>query len=58
MHSMYIALRAVVNLAQTAECLEQVNRRILRFSISHDSEDVRIYAYYLEINGDKIEYYR
>jgi hypothetical protein len=58
MHSMCIALRAVVSLAQAAQCLEQVNRRILGFSISHDSEDVRIYAYYPEISGDKIEYYR
>jgi hypothetical protein len=58
MHSMCIALRAVVTLARAAGCLEQVNRRILGFSISHDSEDVRIYAYYPEINGDKIEYYR
>ena len=55
---MCIALRAVVTLARAAGCLEEVNRRILGFSISHDSEDVRIYAYYPEINGDKIEYYR
>uniref|UniRef100_A0A093UXU9 Carboxyl-terminal PDZ ligand of neuronal nitric oxide synthase protein n=1 Tax=Talaromyces marneffei PM1 TaxID=1077442 RepID=A0A093UXU9_TALMA len=58
MHSMCIALRAVVTLARVAGCLEEVNQRILGFSISHDSEDVRIYAYYPEINGDKIEYYR
>ncbi|RAO71510.1 uncharacterized protein BHQ10_007522 [Talaromyces amestolkiae] len=58
MHSMCIALRAIVTLARAAGCLEEVNQRILGFSISHDSEDVRIYAYYPEITGDKIEYYR
>lgn len=56
-HSMSIAFRAVVGLAQLAGCLERVNRRILGFSISHDSQQVQIHAYYPEIVGDKIEYY-
>jgi hypothetical protein len=58
MHSMSIALRAVVSLAEAAGCLDQVHRRILGFSISHELEDLRIYGYYPEISEDKIEYFR
>ncbi|EED22536.1 conserved hypothetical protein [Talaromyces stipitatus ATCC 10500] len=58
MHSMCIALRAVVSLARAAQCLDQVHRRILGFSISHELEDLRIYAYYPEISEGKIEYFR
>jgi hypothetical protein len=58
MHSMCIALRAVVNLAQEAGCLEEVHRRLLGFSISHELEGVRIYGYYPEVVEGGIKYYR
>jgi hypothetical protein len=58
MHSMCIALRAVVNLAEAAGRLGEVNRRLLGFSISHELEGVRIYGHYPEIGEDGIKYYR
>jgi hypothetical protein len=58
MHSMCISLRAVVNLAQAAGCAQEVHRRLLGFSISHDLEGVRIYGYYPEVSEDGIKYYR
>lgn len=53
MHSMCIALRAVVSLCQAAGCTEEVHRRILGFSISHDLGGLRIHGYYPEIDDGK-----
>ncbi|QKX63643.1 uncharacterized protein TRUGW13939_10814 [Talaromyces rugulosus] len=58
MHSMCIALRAVVSLSQIASCPEKVHRRILAFSISHELDGLRIYGYYPEITDGRIEYFR
>lgn len=58
MHSMCIALRAVVSLCQAAGCTEEVHRRILGFSISHDLGGLRIYGYYPEIDDGKVSFYR
>ncbi|KAL7938216.1 hypothetical protein V8C35DRAFT_291252 [Trichoderma chlorosporum] len=58
MHSMCVALRAVASLAQAAGRLQEVHRRVLGFSISHQSTGVRIYGYYPEVVGDKVKYYR
>jgi flagellar biosynthesis GTPase FlhF len=58
MHSMCIALRAVVSLCQAAGCTGEVHRRILGFSVSHELEGVRLYGYYPEIDGGKVSFYR
>lgn len=58
MHSMCIALRAVVTLARAAGCLDTVHRRLLGFSISHELDGARIYGYYPEIDQDRVQYYR
>jgi flagellar biosynthesis GTPase FlhF len=58
MHSMCIALRAVVSLCQAAGCTEEVHRRILGFSVSHELEGVRLYGYYPEVDGGKVSFYR
>ncbi|KAJ5982363.1 hypothetical protein N7451_012463 [Penicillium sp. IBT 35674x] len=58
MHSIYIALRAVISLYQAAGCIEAVHRRILGFSISHDLGGLRMYGYYPEINNGKVSFYR
>ena len=58
MHSMCIALRAVVSLCQAAGCTDEVHRRILGFSISHELDGFRIYGYYPEFEEDKVSFYR
>ncbi|KAJ6126383.1 hypothetical protein N7523_001995 [Penicillium sp. IBT 18751x] len=58
MHSMCIALRAVISLCQAAGCTEEVHRRILGFSISHELEGSRIYGYYPEVDDGKVSFYR
>ena len=58
MHSMCIALRALVSLSQAAGCTEEVHRRILGFSVSHELEGIRIYGYYPEVDDCKVSFYR
>ncbi|KAF3407779.1 hypothetical protein DPV78_000447 [Talaromyces pinophilus] len=58
MHSMCIALRAIVSLSQVAGCPEKVHRRILGFSISHELNSLGIYAYYPEVDDGKTSYFR
>jgi hypothetical protein len=60
MHSMCIALRAVVSLAKEAGSvgLRTVHRRLLGFSISHDHEGFRIYGYYPEIEDGEASFFR
>lgn len=57
MHSMCIALCVVVSLAEAASHLEEVDRRLLGFSILYELEDMRIYGHYPEIGEDGIKYY-
>ncbi|KAJ5976629.1 hypothetical protein N7481_010336 [Penicillium waksmanii] len=42
----------------TAGCTEEVHRRILGFSVSHELEGVRLYGYYPEVDGGKVSFYR
>ncbi|KAJ5216894.1 hypothetical protein N7468_009902 [Penicillium chermesinum] len=58
MHSMCVALRAVVSLFEAAGRTAEVHRRILGFSISHELEGFRIYGYYPEVDDGKVSYYR
>lgn len=56
-HSMTMAVRAIVELFRIIGRVEEVNRQVLAFSISHDNNTVRIYGHYAVIDGD-IKYYR
>ncbi|CRG82899.1 hypothetical protein PISL3812_00246 [Talaromyces islandicus] len=58
MHSMCIAMRAVVSLSRAAGYPERVHQRILGFSMSHDLEGLRIYGYYPEIDNENTSYFR
>lgn len=58
-HSMTLAVRSVVELFLAVGRGNEVNRRILAFSVSHDQMSVRIYGHYpIIIDGKDIEYYR
>jgi hypothetical protein len=57
-HSMTIAARAIVELFRLVGRMDEVNRQILAFSVSHDYCSVRIYGYYPVINGMDTKYYR
>ncbi|KAJ5101064.1 hypothetical protein N7456_007116 [Penicillium angulare] len=58
MHSMCIALRAVVSMCQAAGCTEELHRRILGFSISLELDGSRIYGYSPKFEEDKSSFYR
>lgn len=57
MHSMSIALRSLVQLAEAAGTPEKVHLRILGFSISHDIEAVEIFGHYPELDGKQTKYH-
>ncbi|AEO56307.1 hypothetical protein MYCTH_2301073 [Thermothelomyces thermophilus ATCC 42464] len=57
-HSMTLAVRAIVDLFRAVKREDEVNRKILAFSISHDNTSVRIYGHYPVIAGNDTKYYR
>ncbi|KAL7917716.1 hypothetical protein ACQKWADRAFT_306066 [Trichoderma austrokoningii] len=58
MHSMTIHMRGIVDLYRKINRPNDMDGRVLGFSISHDANTVRIHAYYPEINGDETSYWR
>ena len=57
-HSAAVAASAVVELYRLVSRQDQLNRRILTFSISHDNEAVRIYGHYALITEQHTRFYR
>ncbi|KAK3399360.1 hypothetical protein B0T20DRAFT_409922 [Sordaria brevicollis] len=57
-HSMTLAVRGIVELFRAVNREDEVNRKILAFSVSHDHTSVRIYGHYPVITGKDIKYYR
>ena len=57
-HSMTLAVRGVVELFKLVKREKELHREILAFSISHDSESVRIYGHYSMIEDQKTSFYR
>ena len=57
-HTAAVAASAVVELYRLVSRQDQLNRRILTFSISHDNEAVRIYGHYALITEQHTRFYR
>ena len=57
-HSMTLAVRGIVELFRAVKRENEVNRKILAFSVSHDHQSVRIYGHYPVIAGKDTKYYR
>ncbi|KAL2139233.1 hypothetical protein VTI28DRAFT_5493 [Corynascus sepedonium] len=57
-HSMTLAVRGIVELFRAVKREDEVNRKILAFSVSHDHQSVRIYGHYPVIAGKDTKYYR
>jgi hypothetical protein len=56
---MTLAVRAVVELFRAVRRKDELNRKILAFSISYDNTSVRIYGHYPVISaGNDVKYYR
>lgn len=57
-HSMTVAVRALVELFRSVKREEELDRKILAFSISHDHNSVRIYGHYPVIRDNDTTFYR
>ncbi len=57
-HSAAVAANAVVELYRLVSRQDELNQKILTFSISHDNEVVRMYGHYALINGKDTSFYR
>ncbi|KAH8704461.1 hypothetical protein GQ44DRAFT_819750 [Phaeosphaeriaceae sp. PMI808] len=57
-HSMTLAVRGVVKLFSLVKRQNELHRKIIAFSISHDHRSVRIYGHYPIIDGDEFTCYR
>jgi hypothetical protein len=57
-HSMTLAVRGIVELFRLVKRENELHRKILAFSISHDHRTVRIYSHYPIIDGTKTKFYR
>lgn len=57
-NSMTVAIRGVVELFRLVKREDQLHRKILAFSISHDNQAIRIYGHYPVIDRDKTTFYR
>ena len=57
-HSISIEVRGIVKLFELAKCEEELHRKIIAFSISHDGKNVRIYGHYALIKDGATKFYR
>lgn len=57
-HSAAVAANAVVELYRLVSRQDELNQKILTFSISHDNEAVRIYGHYALTKGNQTLFYR
>ena len=57
-HSAAVAVNAVVELYRLVSRQDELNHKILAFSISHDDRGVRIYGHYPVIKEQRVLFYR
>ena len=57
-HSAAVAANAIVELYRLVSRADELDRKILTYSISHDNEAVRIYGHYALIKGNQTLFYR
>ena len=57
-HSMTLAVRGIVTLFTLAKRQQELHRKVLAFSVSHDHRCVRIYGHYPHIGESETTYYR
>ena len=57
-HSAAVAANAVVELYRLVSRQDELNQKILTFSISHDHQAVRIFGHYALIRGNQTRFYR
>jgi len=57
-YNIIIAIRGIIELFKLIKREKELYREILAFLVSHNHRIVKIYSYYLIIDGNKITFYR
>ncbi len=57
-HSITLAVQGIVELFHAVKRKDEVNRKILAFSVSHNHQSVQIYSHYPVITRKDTKYYR
>lgn len=57
-HSCSIAVGAIIQLYQASSHVEEVNRKLLAFSVSHDVNMAKIYGHYADVKAEKTTFHR
>lgn len=58
MHSASIAVRAVVQLYQNISAANEVDRKILAFSVAHNNTQVKIFGHFATVEEQKLTFFR
>jgi hypothetical protein len=58
MHSASIAVQAIVQLHRKICATEEVNRKILAFSVAHNNSEVKIFGHFASVGEESTKYFR
>jgi len=58
MHSASIAVQAIIQLYRKISAADEVDRKILAFSVAHNNDDVKIYGHYAKVEGQNMTFFR
>ncbi|KAI5366167.1 hypothetical protein Slin15195_G076900 [Septoria linicola] len=58
MHSASIAVRAIVQLYRKISATDEVDRRILAFSVAHNNTTVKIFGHFARVEEQKLTFFR
>jgi hypothetical protein len=58
MHSASIAVQAIVQLYRKISAIEEINRKILAFSVAHNNSEVKIFGHFASVGEESTKYFR
>jgi flagellar biosynthesis GTPase FlhF len=58
MHSASIAVQAIIQLYRKIDATDEVDRKILAFSVAHNNTTVKIFGHFARIEEQKLTFYR
>jgi hypothetical protein len=58
MHSASIAVQAIVQLYRKISAIEEINRKILAFSVAYNNSEVKIFRHFASVGEESMKYFR
>ncbi|KAK3669805.1 hypothetical protein LTR78_010322 [Recurvomyces mirabilis] len=58
MHSASIAVRALIQLYRKISAADELDGKVLVFSIAHDASMIKVFGHFAKIEGDKLTFFR